>query len=165
MLTSKQKAEILIENAIIESRSVSYEVQSVATSVGIQILMDLSNQEKEKIDKNIYKIIGQIQSDVFGEIYTINYQCYEIHHGAEFKLNIGAETNISAKQINVIFAKIDNKTNRYILIERIEGNKILVGGRTTELTLVENPTVDDRCESNLKSSDLLKQEVKTEIKL
>ena len=43
----------------------------------------------------------------------------------------------------------------------IEGNKILVGGRTTELTLVENPTVDDRCESNLKSSVSLKQEVGT----
>ena len=53
----------------------------------------------------------------------------------------------------------------------IEGNKILVGGRTTELTLVENPTaerrttrmcgaVDDRCESNLKSSGSLKQEMK-----
>lgn len=42
----------------------------------------------------------------------------------------------------------------------IEGNKILVGGRTTELTLVENPTVDDRCESNLKSGGSLKQEVK-----
>ena len=43
----------------------------------------------------------------------------------------------------------------------IEGNKILVGGRTTELTLVENPTVDDRCESNLKSGGSLKQEVKS----
>ncbi len=42
----------------------------------------------------------------------------------------------------------------------IEGNKILVGGRTTELTLAENPTVDDRCESNLKSSGSLKQEIK-----
>ena len=31
---------------------------------------------------------------------------------------------------------------------------------TTELTLVENPTVDDRCESNLKSSGSLKQEMK-----
>lgn len=41
----------------------------------------------------------------------------------------------------------------------IEGNKILVGSRTTELTLAENPTVDDRCESNLKSSGSLKQEV------
>ena len=43
----------------------------------------------------------------------------------------------------------------------IEGNKILVGSRTAEFTLVENPTVDDRCESNLKSSDRLKQEVGT----
>ena len=42
----------------------------------------------------------------------------------------------------------------------IEGNKILVGGRTTEFTLVENPTVDDRCENNLKSSGSLKQEIK-----
>ena len=38
----------------------------------------------------------------------------------------------------------------------IEWNKILVGGRTTELTLVENPTVDDRCENNLKSGGSLK---------
>ena len=38
----------------------------------------------------------------------------------------------------------------------IEGNKILVGDRTTELTLVENPTVDDRCENNLKSGGSLK---------
>ena len=38
----------------------------------------------------------------------------------------------------------------------IDGNKILVGGRTTELTLVENPTVDDRCENNLKSGGSLK---------
>lgn len=43
----------------------------------------------------------------------------------------------------------------------IEGNKILVGSRTAEFTLVENPTVDDRCESNLKSSVSLKQEVGT----
>ena len=44
----------------------------------------------------------------------------------------------------------------------IEGNKILVGSRTTEFTLVENPTVDDRCKSNLKSSGRLKQEVNNE---
>lgn len=36
-----------------------------------------------------------------------------------------------------------------------------VGSRTTELTLVDCPTVDDRCESNLKSSGRLKQERKT----
>lgn len=42
----------------------------------------------------------------------------------------------------------------------IEGNKILVGGRTTEFTLVDYPTVDDRCESNLKSDGRLKQEMK-----
>ena len=42
----------------------------------------------------------------------------------------------------------------------IEGNKILVGSRTTEFTLAENPTVDDRCKSSLKSSGSLKQEVK-----
>ena len=42
----------------------------------------------------------------------------------------------------------------------IEGNKILVGSRTTEFTLAENPTVDDRCESNLKSSGSSKQEIK-----
>ena len=45
----------------------------------------------------------------------------------------------------------------------IEGNKILVGSRTTEFTLVENPTVDDRCENNLKSSGSLKQEIKTKL--
>ena len=43
----------------------------------------------------------------------------------------------------------------------IEGNKILVGSRTAELTLVDYPTMDDRCESNLKSSDRVKQEVGT----
>lgn len=43
----------------------------------------------------------------------------------------------------------------------IEGNKILVGSRTAELTLVDYPTMDDRCENNLKSSDRMKQEVKT----
>ena len=43
----------------------------------------------------------------------------------------------------------------------IEGNKILVGSRTAEFTLVDYPTMDDRCESNLKSSDRLKQEVGT----
>ena len=43
----------------------------------------------------------------------------------------------------------------------IEGNKILVGSRTTELTLVDYPTMDDRCENNLKSSDRMKQEIKT----
>ena len=42
----------------------------------------------------------------------------------------------------------------------IEGNKILVGSRTTELTLVDYPTMDDRCESNLKSSGRMKQEIK-----
>ena len=43
----------------------------------------------------------------------------------------------------------------------IEGNKILVGSRTAEFTLVDYPTMDDRCENNLKSSDRLKQEVGT----
>ena len=43
----------------------------------------------------------------------------------------------------------------------IEGNKILVGSRTAELTLVDYPTMDDRCENNLKSSDRMKQEIKT----
>ena len=43
----------------------------------------------------------------------------------------------------------------------IEGNKILVGSRTAELTLVDYPTMDDRCESNLKSSGRVKQEIKT----
>ena len=43
----------------------------------------------------------------------------------------------------------------------IEGNKILVGSRTAELTLVDYPTMDDRCKSNLKSSDRVKQEIKT----
>ena len=50
----------------------------------------------------------------------------------------------------------------------IEGNKILVGTRSAELgmrqscseTLVDCPTVDDRCESNLKSCGRLKQEIK-----
>ena len=56
----------------------------------------------------------------------------------------------------------------------IEGNKILVGSRTAELTLVDYPTaerrttrmcgaMDDRCESNLKSSDRMKQEVGTKL--
>ena len=35
-----------------------------------------------------------------------------------------------------------------------------IGSRTTEFTLAENPTVDDRCESNLKSSGSSKQEIK-----
>ena len=43
----------------------------------------------------------------------------------------------------------------------IEGNKILVGSRTAELTLVDYPTMDDRCENNLKSSGRAKQEIKT----
>ena len=43
----------------------------------------------------------------------------------------------------------------------IEGNKILVGSRTAELTLADYPTMDDRCESNLKSSGRMKQEIKT----
>ncbi|CCZ13250.1 putative uncharacterized protein [Prevotella sp. CAG:1092] len=43
----------------------------------------------------------------------------------------------------------------------IEGNKILVGSRTAEFTLVEKPTVDGRTISFLKSSVSLKQEIKT----
>ena len=43
----------------------------------------------------------------------------------------------------------------------IEGNKILVGSRTPEFTLVDYPTMDDRLSNEaLKSSDRLKQEVK-----
>ena len=41
-----------------------------------------------------------------------------------------------------------------------EGERI-IGIRTAEFTLAENPTVDDRCESNLKSGGSLKQEGKT----
>ena len=51
---------------------------------------------------------------------------------------------------------------------------MLVGSRTAEFTLVENPTaerrttrmcgaVDDRCESSLKSSGSLKQEIGTKL--
>ena len=44
----------------------------------------------------------------------------------------------------------------------IEGNRILVGARSTEFTLAENPTVDDRLSNEvLKSSGSLKQEVKS----
>lgn len=43
----------------------------------------------------------------------------------------------------------------------IEGNKILVGSRTAEFTLVEKPTVDDRTISFLKSSVSLNQEIKS----
>ena len=43
----------------------------------------------------------------------------------------------------------------------MEGNKILIGSRTAELTLVDYPPMDDRCENNLKSSGRMKQEVKT----
>ena len=32
----------------------------------------------------------------------------------------------------------------------IEGNKILVGSRTAEFTLVDYPTMDDRCEKQPK---------------
>lgn len=37
---------------------------------------------------------------------------------------------------------------------------ILVGSRTAELTLADCPLMDDRYESNLKSNDRLKQEIK-----
>ena len=47
--------------------------------------------------------------------------------------------------------------------ERIydKGIEILVGSRTPELTLAENPLMDERSVTNLKSNDSLKQEVKT----
>ena len=38
---------------------------------------------------------------------------------------------------------------------------VLVGNRIPELTLVENPLMDERSVMNLKSNDSLKQEVKT----
>ena len=37
----------------------------------------------------------------------------------------------------------------------------IIGNRIAEFTLAENPTVDDRCGSNLKSGGSLKQEGKT----
>ena len=43
---------------------------------------------------------------------------------------------------------------------RDKGIEILVGSRTPELTLAENPTMDERSVMNLKSNDSLKQEVK-----
>jgi putative transposase len=44
---------------------------------------------------------------------------------------------------------------------RDKGIEILVGSRTPELTLVENPLMDERSVMNLKSNGSLKQEVKT----
>ena len=44
---------------------------------------------------------------------------------------------------------------------RDKGIEILVGSRTPELMLVENPLMDERSVMNLKSNDSLKQEVKT----
>ena len=42
-----------------------------------------------------------------------------------------------------------------------KGIEILVGSRTPELTLAENPLMDDKVTTPLKSNDSLKQEVKT----
>ena len=44
---------------------------------------------------------------------------------------------------------------------RDKGIEILVGNRIPELTLVENPLMDERSATNLKSNDSSKQEVKT----
>ena len=44
----------------------------------------------------------------------------------------------------------------------LDGGLRIIGSSTTESTLVDCPTVDDRCESNLKSSGRLKQEVNNE---
>ena len=44
---------------------------------------------------------------------------------------------------------------------RDKGIEILVGNRIPELTLVENPLMDERSSMDLKSNDSLKQEVKT----
>ena len=44
---------------------------------------------------------------------------------------------------------------------RDKGIEILIGNRIPELTLVENPLMDERSAMNLKSNDSLKQEVKT----
>ena len=44
---------------------------------------------------------------------------------------------------------------------RDKGIEILVGSRTPELTLVENPLMDDKVVTPLKSNDSLNQEVKT----
>lgn len=44
---------------------------------------------------------------------------------------------------------------------RDKGIEILVGSRTPELTLAENPLMDDKVATPLKSNDSLKQEVKT----
>ena len=42
----------------------------------------------------------------------------------------------------------------------LDGGLRIIGSSTTESTLVDCPTVDDRCESNLKSGGRLKQELK-----
>ena len=59
--------------------------------------------------------------------------------------------------------KIHGDKYYYSKVEYTKANKILVGSRTTEFTLVDYPTMDDRCESNLKSSDRVKQEVGTKL--
>jgi putative transposase len=51
----------------------------------------------------------------------------------------------------------DRDFNAATNIEK-EGLKILIGSRTTELKLVDYPTMDDKTEMSLKSSDKLKQE-------
>ena len=57
---------------------------------------------------------------------------------------------------NYYWEKVD-----LIATEYLSDGEYLICFDTPELTLVENPTMDDRSVMNLKSSDSLKQEVKT----
>ena len=47
------------------------------------------------------------------------------------------------------------------LLNAVQVTRNKVGVRNTEFTLVDYPTMDDRYESNLKSNDRSKQEIKS----
>ena len=69
--------------------------------------------------------------------------------------------SISKKSTNFATVNHFKKQNKYILT--VDEGLRIIGSSTTEFTLVDYPTVDDRLSNEaLKSSDRLKQEVNNE---
>jgi hypothetical protein len=67
---------------------------------------------------------------------------------------------LSRKSTNFVTVNHFKKQNKYILT--VDEGLRKIGSSTTEFTLADYPTVDDRLSNEvLKSSDRLKQEVKT----
>ena len=70
--------------------------------------------------------------------------------------------NLKEKRLKKYYYRFGEPCKRMQGVNILDEGLRIIGSSTTEFTLVDYPTMDDRCENDLKSSGRLKQEVNNE---